>query len=131
MKKILFLFALMFTFAVISDAQSLPMTGTGDSVVNTGTKTCLYKLAYTPTAVTVQYTLTRASGTVAGKTYLQASIDGVSYTNIDSFTAINIASNVKTFVVANPKNYVYYKTSSTGSGTMKAYITARILARKD
>ena len=131
MKKFLTLFALMFTIFVISDAQSLPMTDTGDSVVNTGTKTCTFKCAYTPTAVTVQYTLTRASGTVAGKTYLQASIDGVTYQNIDSFTAINIASNVKIFVVSNPKNYVYYKTSSTGSGTMKAYITARILARKD
>lgn len=131
MKKFLTLIALMFAFVAISEAQSLPMTGTGDSVVNTGAKNCTFKCAYTPTAVTVQYTLTRASGTVAGKTYLQASIDGVSYSNIDSFTAINIASNVKIFVVSNPKNYVYYRTSSVGSGTMKAYITARIIARKD
>jgi hypothetical protein len=131
MKKLLSLIVLMFAFVAISEAQSFPMTGTGDSVVNTGTKTCTYKVAYTPTAVTVQYTLTRASGTIAGKTYLQSSIDGVSYSNIDSFTAINIASNVKIFIVANPKSYAFYRTSSTGSGTMKAYITARIIARKD
>ena len=131
MKKLLSLFALMFAFVAISEAQSFPMTGTGDSVVNTGTKSCTYKVPYTPTAVTVQYTLTKASGTVAGKTYLSASVDGVSYAYIDSFTATNIASNVKIFVVSNPKNYAYYKTTSVGTGTMKAYITARIIARKD
>lgn len=130
-KRLITLIALMFAFVAISSAQAVPMTGSGDSLSNAATKYCTYKVPYTATAITVQFLLTRASGTVAGKTYLEVSVDGVTYFKVDSMTALNYASNSKCFVVSNPKNYSYIRTTTTGSGTMKVYITAKILARKD
>jgi len=136
MKKFLFtIIAFMFAFAISdANAQAVKMAGSGDSLSNTASKSCTYKVPYTPTAVTIQYKLTEASGTPAGKTYLYASIDGSTYLAIDSMTATNYTSqtiNSKLFVVANPKAYVYYKTTHTGVGTMKVYIEALILTRKD
>lgn len=133
MKKILFsIIAFMFAFAISdASAQAVKMNGSGDSLSNTAVKSCTYKAPYTPTAVTIQYKLTKASGTVAGKTYLYASLDGSTYIAIDSITATNQTTNQKMFVVANPKAYVYYKTTHTGVGTMKVYIDAWILTRKD
>lgn len=133
MKKFLFsIIAFMFAFAISdANAQAVKMAGSGDSLSNTASKSCTYKVPYTPTAVTIQYKLTKASGTVAGKTYLYASLDGTTYIAIDSMTATNQTTNQKMFVVANPKAYVYYKTTHTGVGTMKVYIDAWILTRKD
>lgn len=134
MKKFLFsIIAFLFAFSNVN-AQAVKMTGSGDSLSNTASKSCTYKVPYTPTSVSIHYTLLEASGTPAGKTYLYGSVDGTYYVILDSMTATNYTNqtiNTKVFTVTNPKSYVYYKTTSTGVGTMKVYISAWILTRKD
>jgi len=131
MKKFISLLTLMFAFIAISSGQAIAMTGSGDSLSNTASKSCTFRAVGTPTSVSIEYVLTKASGTVAGKTYLYGSLDGVTYVAIDSMTATNQTTNAKIFIVTSPKAYVYYKTTHTGVGTMKVYLKALILVRKE
>lgn len=131
MKSFITLIALMFATVAISNAQSTRMTGSGDSVVNAQTKYCSVKPVGVNDAISIQITLTKASGTVAGKTYLQGTVDGTNYVTLDSMTATNQTTNTKVFIVASPKNYASFRTTTVGTGTMKAYISAYALVRKE
>jgi hypothetical protein len=113
------------------------MSGSGDSVSNTSTKYCTANVVgKKPTAVTIQVTRTKKSGTIAGKTFVEASIDGSYWYAIDSVTMTNNtlvfgSSNTKSFVVAAPKNWVYYRTRTTGVGTMYVYLTKDVILVKE
>jgi len=135
MKKLLSFIALMFAFVAISSAQSVAMTGSGDSLSNTATKTVTTRVTGTPTAVSVSYVLTKSTGTPAGTAYLQGSADGgLTYVTIqttDTLKVTNVTTNKKVWVVSSPKNYTHYRVTYTGVGTMKVYIAAYILVRKD
>lgn len=133
MKQFLKLFALSVMFAIgaistESNAQAVAMAGS-DTVINTGTVSCTYRVTGKPTYVVVQNVVTKVSGTVAAKTYLYASADGVNYVVIDSVTNTNQATNTKIWIVANPKAYTHYKVSYTGTGTMSAILAPKILIR--
>jgi hypothetical protein len=134
MKKFTKLLALSLMFVCMSisnesKAQSILMTG-WDTVVNTASVSATYRATGKPTFVAVQNVLTKVSGTVAGKSYLYASLDGITYVAIDSMTATNQTTNAKIWIVANPKAYAYYKVTHTGSGTMSAILAPKIIIRE-
>lgn len=138
MKKFIYLLLMFAGMAISSDlnAQTTTMKGSGDSAVNSGTKTCSTQLVGTSTSVTVQVTRVKATGTTSGKVYVDASIDGINYAPIDSVTMTNNVltfgnTNTKVFVISSPKNYSHIRTRTVTSGTMKIYITDKILQRKD
>ena len=89
-----------------------------DSLVNADT---LY-INLTPPAndaIGLHVTGTRASGTVAGKVYLQASIDATNYKHIDSVTLSNTSFVFATFNTQYLLPYSQYRIMYAGSGTNK------------
>lgn len=89
-----------------------------DSLVNADT---LY-INLTPPAndaIGLHVTGARASGTVAGKVYLQGSIDGTNYKHIDSVTLSNGAYVFATFSTQYLMPYSKYRAMYASSGTVK------------
>lgn len=117
-----FLFSLIltviFAFSVQSQSYAPLLTNSGDTVVNTATVTLGgLKVPNAASSVSVQVVNTKISGTVAGKSYFQASNDGTTWVKLDSLTNTNQTTNSKIFVDA-PAKYLWYQVSNTGSGTM-------------
>ena len=141
MKKLIFLFALV-AFAFTANAQVVVMKATtgnsSDTVTNTATETLSAQLNGSFDVVTVQLTVTKISGTVGGTAILQASLDGTTWTtlntaaipqNNDTITLTNVSTN-SCFWVIEPSKYLYYRVSVTGTGTMAARVAAKLLSRK-
>lgn len=142
--------ALLMCFALGVSAQnvlynSLPATGVlaktilSDTVTNTGTGTLTSYSQTRTQALTTAFSVvcTKISGTVAGTITLQGSLDGTNFkalttedtqTSITTATATDVASQVFVWRIKNcPFNY--YRVSWTGSGTMAASFTARLIVK--
>jgi hypothetical protein len=116
----------MVTCSLTADAQlaTCPTTVAGDTVVNTATVNKQITTSGSYQAAGVQITLTKISGTVAGTTKLQGSINGTAWEDIGSaFTHTDVASQSKLFAVTGGVPYVYLRTTSVGSGTMSAKVS--------
>lgn len=121
------------------NAQSVvTMTNSGDTVVNTGTKTVNQEVRGWYETVNIQVVATKISGTVAGTMTLQGSNDGSNYSTIDTaivksrystFTATDVATQTTHFVIEGSP-YRYYRVSWTGSGTMSARIYGYVWANE-
>ncbi len=110
-----------------------------DTVTNAGTS---YLTSYAQTrtqSTTTAFSVvcTKISGTVAGTITLQGSLDGVNFkaiptvdtqTSITTATALDVASQVFVWRIANCP-FTYYRVSWTGTGTMAASFTARLIAK--
>ena len=108
-----------------------------ETITNGGTGILTGTVRGHKNTVTVQVTITKTSGTVAGTLTLQGSLDNVSYkaallpngvsTAVNTYTATDVAS--QTFIWQLDKNaYNYWRISYTGSGTMVATMTGVLLA---
>lgn len=89
-----------------------------DSLVNADT---LY-INLTPPAndaIGLHVTGSRASGTVAGKVYLQGSLDGSNWKHIDSVTLTNTAYVFATFNTQYLMPYARYRAMYASSGSVK------------
>lgn len=135
MKNIILVIGLAL-FSVTAFSQTL-MTGSNDTVVDTGTKTNTLILKGKKTSVSIQSIVTKITGTVAGTLTVQGSLDGINFstidtnvmkTNLNTFTATDVASQNTTFIV-NGSPYIHYRVSYTGSGTMSASIKSFIFGR--
>ncbi len=142
MKKIAFLLAAFLLVGVSAKAQIYSMLATtgnaSDTVSNTGTETLTKMVNGTFTETTIQVVVTKISGTVAGNCILQGSIDGVNYVNLnhlgqpaanDTCTNTDVTTNSFIWTLGTSK-YLYYRVKVTGSGTMSARITAKIMVRR-
>jgi len=106
-----------------------------DTVTNTGTGVLYTKSRVSgPGTVTVQVVVTKVSGTVAGSITLLGSLDGVNFkaiptretqTAITVITAADASSNYSIRLPDSP--YLWYAVSWTGSATMVATFTAKIM----
>lgn len=116
MKKLLyFVLPFLFTLATIqANAQNptlLPLRA-GDTLVmsassDTVTKVIPVTAGYS--SLGIQVNVTKLSGTMAGKAYLESSIDGVNYTLTDSSSAFtDITTNVA-FFTKTPTPFAYYR----------------------
>lgn len=111
-------------------ATLMPLVA-GDTVVNTATVNKSITVTAGYAAAGVQIVLTKISGTVAGTTKLQGSLNGTNWEDIGSaFTHTDVASQAKLFTVTSGMPYAYLRTTSTGSGTMSAQIRIYYVLRR-
>lgn len=119
--------------SVLSDLKSV-YNLTRDTVSNTGTIYLTSGRVAGPGDVTIQVNATKISGTVGGTISLQGSLDGTNFkalntaetqTALATVTATD-ASNVYHWRL-NGSPFLYYRVSWTGTGTMAASFTAKIL----
>jgi len=79
MKKLLFgliaMLVLSFTVKAQSISQATPLTGNTQTITNTATGTLTVKVTDSYEVTSVQVNVTKVSGTIAGKVYMQASLD--------------------------------------------------------
>ena len=100
---ILFLFVVLASFGASAQTQyTYSMTGSGDTLTNTGTDSVYYALNSYYKTVTVQFEVTKISGTVAGTAKLYATVDGSNYTQIatDTLALADVTTNSKIWVVS-------------------------------
>lgn len=129
MKRLVLLF-MMLVGCLSLNAQSVTMTNSGDTIVDTGSKYLILKVNNKASNVAFQAVVTKVSGTVAGTVLLQGSIDGVNYKDIstDTLNLTDVATQSYLWTVsANP--YLYYRLAGTGSGTMSAILTGYAIRR--
>ena len=133
MKKIMLMMMMAVMVGVCGMAQSSAtyMTYSGDTITDTGSKYVLQKVdTRTVDLVSFQVVNKKVSGTVAGNTLFQASNDGVNYITLDTLKNSNVAYN-SAFFVDNPAKYLWYKITSTGTGTMKMTTKGYAILRKN
>ena len=133
-KLILFSFAIL--IASVCNAQRLKtLTATGveggtatATVTNTGTSTLSIGSNEVGTTTTIHFEATKTSGTVAGTVSLYGSLDGTNFRSISSttFTATDVATQGFIWTLTgSPCNN--YRVTWTGTGTMVATFTAKVL----
>lgn len=117
MKKLIFI-ALLFIGFSASAQTTMPIIPETDTLTNADT---LYK--YLPKGIagfdklTIQPVITRVSGTMAGTSFFQASLDNESWYTIDSLVTTNQVTNTKLYHYA-PPTYLYYRWMFITSGTV-------------
>ena len=77
-----------------------------------------------------QATVTKISGTVAGKVYLQGTVDGTAFITIDSLVLSDQAINSKVFPITSTL-YNSYRGQFTSTGTQSSYLILSVLRRPD
>lgn len=142
MKKVIGIFLLVLVgsavFGQVSLYQPLGTNIASDTVTNTATAYLTSPNSLGAKQTTgVQVVCTKISGTVAGTISLLGTVDGTNYkaillqgvsTALNTYTATDVAS--QTFIFMVPNNpYLKYRVSWTGSGTMAASFSAKMLSR--
>lgn len=129
MKKILFLFALVFSF-VVSNAQTRTVNpfplAVGDSLVNTDSVQKYIPVTAGYANITVQVNIKKGTGTLTGKLYLYSSLDNVTYTLTDSASYVtplissftNSAYTAQAIISKNTPGVTSYWAVATSSGTI-------------
>lgn len=135
MNKLFFLSTLLVLLAFVGQAQQkFPNTSTTgvtgkDSLTNVDTVYSTWQGSNNISLVTLQLNIVSKSGTIAGKAYVQGSVDGVYWTNFDSTTFV--AGSVYTaFFKYTSAPYVFYRLQSLSTGTQVSYVRAYGLFRK-
>lgn len=148
MKKIFLIFALVLGAALSTEAQKLvkfyqPL-GTNleiDTVTNTGTAYVTTKVleptSQEITSTTIQVVVTKISGIVGGTISLLGSIDGTNFkalvteetqTALATITATDGSSTYHWRLKGSP--FTYYRVSWTGTGTMAASFSAKLIRNR-
>ena len=103
----------------------------GDTAVNTTAVTKAVPVTAGYSVAGFQPVLTKISGTVAGKTYLLARLDGTNWVRQDSITNLDITTNTTLWSKANPAG-TQYAVQVVGTGTMSAQLRVwYVLKRHD
>ena len=136
MKKLIFAFiATMFAVLTATEtkAQLVTMTGSGDSITNTGTKYLTANLDGNVIASSIQVTFTKTSGTAAGTATIEYSIDGTNYHTVvpDTFTVTNTTTQYYLWNLEKPNAYKYVRIKVVGSGTSRYRLNGLIYIRKE
>lgn len=145
MKKIFFALLLMatigiqaqvtgpkLTYATVGNLLSTPTHAATDTITNTTVKYQYGIVNGSNVHFTIQSTLDKISGTVAGTVKPQGSVDGVLYTDISgqtAFTLTDVAQQTCSFVILQSP-YQFYRVVVTPSGTQSTKIASKGLVRK-
>lgn len=126
--KILMLFALTFlALSGFSQVKMLHTTGNvKDSITNAGADTLHYTLTKSYSTVSIQPTVTKSSGTMAGKSYLYSSVDGLTYILVDSVINSDITTNSSIWTKTSAARYwqIITNGATTVTALVKAYLSA-------
>jgi hypothetical protein len=120
------------TFNPIQAQIVTTVKATKDTLTNADT--AYVNFSVTNLAKSVEAHVTKVSGTVAGKVYFQATVDGTNYTTIDSLTLADQSVNYKVFPLhaSNGRlTYATYRFSIYESGTCKSAPKGYLLRRSD
>ena len=125
MNKILML-GILSLFTLFSFAQNsvTTMTGSGDTITDTGNDYVLVNVLGTYETVTLQAKLTKLTGDVANVfATVQGSIDGTNFVdlNTDTLDCTNQTTNTKCWVIEG-SNYLWYKIVFDGGGTQTSRV---------
>lgn len=123
--KYLFSLMILVLMSISVDAQKINTFTGSDTIVNTATVNLDYTHSGSFASGAFQVTNTRLSGTAAGNTIFQASVDGINYVNLDTLVNTNAVTNTKIFT-QTPPIYPYYRITTTGSGTMSVITSAKV-----
>ncbi len=100
--------------------QSFPHVPETDTLVNADTVYKVFPIIGTKDKLfAIQPVVTKVSGTMAGTSFLQASLDGTNWVSVDSLTVTDVSVNTKLISIEDPK-YAYYRFLFRTSGTVKA-----------
>lgn len=143
MKKALILFVGLVAFLTSSaqvpaDFRSV-YNLTSDTVTNTATQ-YLQSPLLSPapaTSTTIWIAVTKISGTVGGTITLQGSVDGTNFKAINTVDTQTALATITATDATNTYHYrlagspfLYYRVSWTGTGTMSASFTAKVVRAK-
>lgn len=131
--KTFLVFALSFA-ALLAQAQtSFTHTKSNPTglITNTGSDTATYSLPGYYEILTVQPTVVKASGTLAGTAIFQFSTNGKEFNTSlgDTVTLSNVAESAPTQITVLKPGFLFMRIITTGSGTMTAN-TAHVFAAK-
>lgn len=126
MKKLLFI--LLAVIATCANAQKREV-----SVKDTNTNAVTSYVNFNSVASRVkafQASVTKVSGTVAGKVYLEATIDGSQWQKLDSLVLSDVTTQTKLFPIS-ATSYNSYRANFTTTGTQVSYLIFSMLRRPD
>lgn len=130
MKHLLLLIFIAIAFSAGAQVKSLYGSNglSRDTVTNTGSETWTTSVGKAKT-VGIVVAVTKVSGTVGGTIVVQGSPDGTTYYTIASTsqTPTDASANYG-WEITDPK-WAYYRLLFTGTGTMVASATAKLIAR--
>lgn len=129
MKKISFLIAILIalSYSGISQTRFTHTAGNvKDSIKDTGLDTLSYSLSRSYQLVSIQPVITKATGTMAGKSYLWSSVDGSNWKLNDSLTLSDLTTNSVIWTKASAARFWIVITggATTVTATVKAWISA-------
>lgn len=149
MKKIVFLLALVASFAFVNTAKAQYITArvfslqVGDTLNNVDSAVRIFQNTVGIASMGIQVNLNKISGTVAGKLFLYASNDQRSWYIIDSaaYSLIPVGAAGSTFGALGNYQYTatinrstgpfqYYAIMPTSSGTVSAAVQFLLTTRK-
>ena len=110
MKFLSLIFGFMLFMSIQTKAQVITSFTGSDTIVNTATVNCDLILRNAYTSGAFQVVNTKVSGTVAGNTLFQGSVDGTNYVTLDTLTNTDQTTNTK-IIVQTPPTYPYYRLS--------------------
>lgn len=120
------------TYTAVGNLLSTPTHAATDTITDTTVKYQYGIVNGSNVHFTIQSTLDKISGTVAGTVKPQGSIDGVLYNDIagqTAFTLTDVAQQSCSFVIS-PSSYQYYRIVVTPTGTQSTKIASKGLVRK-
>lgn len=122
---------LLITTSYTADAQQLSSKKpTADTLVDVDAATIVSDAIGDVKKIAIQVTAKKISGTLAGKVYLQASLNGVDYLTLDSLTLTNSARVSKIFTITGTPAQ-YYQAAFTSTGTVRYLPELYVLFRKE
>lgn len=130
MKKVFSLLILVLALGLATNAQSAfhqTASNPTGAVVNTGVDTLTYSLSASYSIVSIQPVVTKVSGTVAGTSILQVSVNGTNFVNTDTLTNTNVTTN--TAIWEKRTSAKYFRILTTGTGTMSATAAAKLTVK--
>ena len=119
------------TFKAVGNLLSTPTHPATDTITNTTVKYQYGIVNGSNVHFTIQSTLDKISGIVAGTVKPQGSVDGVLYTDIagqTAFTLTDVAQQTCSFVILNSP-YQFYRVVVTPTGTQSTKISSKGLVR--
>ena len=135
MKKLSFVllsFALVLCLSVTQHAEAqIVKQVTLSKTTLTNTDTSKITLSVDQTVLSVEASVTKTSGTVAGTVKLQGTFDGVNFDDLNTLTLADQALNRKVMAIPTPLVYPVYRLIFLSSGTNVTAVKAKVLRRSE
>lgn len=130
MKKLISILCLLAALNVSSQAVST-MVKSATTMTNSTAVTATLQTQSVCENVSIQAVVTKSTGTIAGSVTVSASLDGTNYVALPVATSTleltDVTTNTAIFNYTN-NNYLFYKVTFTGSGTLVATPSASLFS---